>query len=130
MHVILLFQMLQLDPIHFLSQRYLFRWSCLICSHWSVDGPDGLSARFLKEVSVEITPALDDLLNISLCSGTFPSECQFIKVNPQMMLFLCMLPRLWKRLFQSSLVPTWSRDPYFILINMLAAVAVQLKIYF
>ena len=37
-------------------------------------GHDGLSARFLKEVSAEIAPALTDLFNISLSSGVFPSE--------------------------------------------------------
>ena len=45
-------------------------------------GPDGLSARFLKEVSTEIAPALTDLFNISLSSGVFPSEWKRSHITP------------------------------------------------
>ena len=45
-------------------------------------GPDGLSARFLKEVSAEIAPALTDLFNISLSSGVFPSEWKCSHITP------------------------------------------------
>ena len=36
-------------------------------------GPDGLSARFLKEIAYEIAAPLTSLFNFSLQHGTFPA---------------------------------------------------------
>ena len=45
-------------------------------------GPDGLSARFLKEVSDEIVGPLTKLYNRSLQSGVFPTEWKRCNVTP------------------------------------------------
>ena len=45
-------------------------------------GPDGLSARFLKEVSDEIVDPLTKLFNKSLQTGVFPNEWKHCNVTP------------------------------------------------
>ena len=45
-------------------------------------GPDGLSARFLKEVSDEIVDPLTKLFNKSLQTGVFPNEWKRCNVTP------------------------------------------------
>ena len=45
-------------------------------------GPDGLSARFLKEVSDEIVDPLTKLYNKSLQTGVFPNEWKHCNVTP------------------------------------------------
>ena len=45
-------------------------------------GPDGLSARFLKEVSDEIVDPLTKLYNKSLQTGVFPNEWKRCNVTP------------------------------------------------
>ena len=37
-------------------------------------GPDGFSARFLREVAAEVAIPLTKLYNVSLCTGTVPTE--------------------------------------------------------
>ena len=39
-------------------------------------GPDGLSARVLKECSSEISPMLSLIYNESLAQGTVPDDCR------------------------------------------------------
>ena len=45
-------------------------------------GPDGLSARFLKEIAEEITVPLTKLFNKSLEIGAFPSDWKHCNVTP------------------------------------------------
>ena len=45
-------------------------------------GADGLSARFLKEIAVEITSPLTQLYNISLLTGVFPSDWKHSHITP------------------------------------------------
>ena len=45
-------------------------------------GPDGLSARFLKEIAVEIASPLTQLYNISLLTGAFPSDWKHSHITP------------------------------------------------
>ena len=45
-------------------------------------GPDGLSARFLKEIAKEITVPLTKLFNKSLETGVFPSDWKHCNVTP------------------------------------------------
>ena len=45
-------------------------------------GPDGLSARFLKEIADEITVPLTKLFNKSLETGVFPSDWKHCNVTP------------------------------------------------
>ena len=45
-------------------------------------GPDGLSARLLKECSSEIAPILDFIYNESLAQGTVPDDWRQENVAP------------------------------------------------
>ena len=82
-------------------------------------GPDGLSARFLKKIAVEIASPLTQLCNISLLTGAFPSDWKHSHITPvhkggpfddpsnfrPISVVLCW-PKFWKRLFLSSSAPT------------------------
>ena len=45
-------------------------------------GPDGLSARFLREVAAEIATPLTNLYNASLSCGKFPSDWKRSHITP------------------------------------------------
>ena len=46
------------------------------------NGPDGISARMLKNTAPSITPSLTKLLNLSIQSGTFPETWKLSSVVP------------------------------------------------
>ena len=43
-------------------------------------GPDGISARMLKETASTIAPSVTELFNLSLHQQTFPSQWKYAKV--------------------------------------------------
>ncbi|CAB3995416.1 Hypothetical predicted protein, partial [Paramuricea clavata] len=45
-------------------------------------GPDNLPGRILKEVAVEISPALAKLFNQSLFDGEFPQQWKMANLTP------------------------------------------------
>ena len=45
-------------------------------------GPDGISARLLKEACPEIVPSLTHIINLSIRCGYFPDEWKISKVLP------------------------------------------------
>ena len=45
-------------------------------------GPDGISARMLKETASTIAPSVTELFNLSLHQQTFPSQWKYAKVVP------------------------------------------------
>ena len=47
-----------------------------------VNGPDGISARMLKNTAPSITPSLTKLLNLSIQSGIFPEAWKLSSVVP------------------------------------------------
>ena len=68
------------------SQKFLLPLFCLTCYHWillrQLHGPDGLPARFLKEVSNEIVKPLTVLYNESLQTGIIPLEWKRSHITP------------------------------------------------
>ena len=63
-------------------QRSLFPLFCLTCHHCKATGPDGLSARFLKEIGNEIAEPLTVLYNESLWAGVIPLEWKKSHIPP------------------------------------------------
>ena len=45
-------------------------------------GPDGISARMLKEVSFSVTPSLTKLFNLSLSTGILPDSWKIARIVP------------------------------------------------
>ena len=45
-------------------------------------GPDGISARLLKEACPEIVPSLTDIINLSIWYGYFPDQWKISKGLP------------------------------------------------
>ena len=55
---------------------------CHLLDKAKATGPDGISARMLKETASTIAPSVTELFNLSLHQQTFPSQWKYAKVVP------------------------------------------------